>query len=139
MAYTNGVHVVPAIRCQHRDEGERSIFCGNFASWYRRAAAPFAPRYFCHKHKRPADVEIPNDGELPRVRLMLDVFVGGVSWNAGEAEREAAEVIRLAIATVGGVSSPISVTSAIVTWRAARPVGEAIVDAGDPTQPPLKH
>jgi hypothetical protein len=69
--------------------------------------------YYCDAHRPGGAVRIPDDALLRRVRLTVEVLLGGASWDHTIAQAEALARLERGIRLLGGYLDVKQVTSQI--------------------------
>lgn len=77
-------------------------FCGEPASW-QRPCDHARVAYFCDLHRSALDAPIALPAMVPRLQVVLEFELAGVSWNPAVAKAEAVNRLTAAVGTVGGV------------------------------------
>lgn len=113
---------IPLRCCQDFGNSGRA-FCGAPAVSMRPANGSTLPRYFCEKHARPSDLEIPAERHFRRVQIIIEVLVAGTTAAPGLAELDALSRTISAIESIGGICNLFQVTSQIgrTAGQAPRP------------------
>lgn len=120
------------MRCYFRHGNLDRPICGELARWERPGRDWFAAEYFCDAHRGPADIGIPGEHVLRRVRINVDVLLAGCAVNAPLAHVEALAKLEAAVRSVGGCLDVNHIGSHVVKSCPPPPVGWQTEPSGDP-------
>jgi hypothetical protein len=94
--------LVPEPGCHFPIESRPGHVCGTRAKWMAENTAIGAGGYYCDAHRPAGAVRIPDDALIRRVRLTVDVLLGGASWDTTIAQAEALARLERGVRLLGG-------------------------------------
>lgn len=121
MADVANFSLAPPLRCGELLGNSPRTWCGAPASHFRPRVSEFPDGYFCASHARPGDQPIADSFLFRRVSVQLEVLLAGVTWQPGDADHEAVELLNRVIERAGGLVNLRTVTSAVGRYSPPAP------------------
>jgi len=105
--------VIPRLHCHFAPPSSPTQVCAGKAVWMAPGTTIGAGGYFCDQHRPIGAIAIADDAVFRRVKLTVQVILGGASWDKSIAQTEALRRLERAVHLLGGYLDVVSVTSEV--------------------------